>query len=201
MRDINTKKVLSVGGGIDRFAIYLAKNNNQVTSIDISAEAGKETILLAKKNHVESRMKTLTLSCNEMDFNEDFDVVISHHALHHMNFMQALTKISKSLVKGGIFIAEEPICLAKIIQFIHKKLPFHPEPLCFSEDEFELTRKELSHIEKYFSNVEFYFADLLTRESIMYLIYKMRLKRILPLITGPEKAVYPGSHEHGQYLL
>ncbi len=177
---IQNKRVLSVGGGVDRYALFLAQNNNEVTSIDVSHEAGRTTMRLARENGLENKVQALTLNCEDMVFSGLFDVVVSRHALHHMNFASALTAIKEALAPGGYFIAEEPVCLTGFIRFFHEKVPFHPEPLCFTEDEFEFSSKELDQIAASFNNVGFYFADFIMRESIMYVLYKAGLKKILP---------------------
>jgi SAM-dependent methyltransferase len=180
LSNIRNKRVLSVGGGVDRYALFLAQNNNEVTSIDVSPEAGRKTLELAKEHGLEKKVRAITGSCEEMSFCSRFDVVVSRHALHHMNFVRALTAIKCALVPGGSFLAEEPICLTGFIRFFHNRVPFHPEPLCFTEDEFEFSTNELNQISATFHNVSFYYADFIMRESIMYVMYKAGLKKLLP---------------------
>lgn len=201
---IQNKRVLSIGGGVDRYALFLAQNNNEVTSIDVSPEAGRKTLQLAKEHGLEKKVRAITGSCEEMSFSSRFDVVVSRHALHHMNFKRALTAIEYALVSGGSFLAEEPICLTDFVCFLHKKVPFHPEPLCFTEDEFELSSKELHQINAIFHNVSFYYADFIIRESIMYVMYKAGLKKLLPYL-GKLDAVMlkrlPFLRKFGSYVI
>jgi SAM-dependent methyltransferase len=201
---IHNKRVLSVGGGVDRYALFLAQNNNEVTSIDVSPEAGRKTLQMAKEYGLEKKVRTVTGNCEDMSFSSRFDVVISRHALHHMNFTSALTAIEYALVSGGSFLAEEPICLTGFVRFLHKKVPFHPEPLCFTEDEFEFSLKELNQINAMLHNVSFYFADLIMRESIMYVMYKAGLKKLLPCL-GKLDAVMlkqlPFLRKFGSYVI
>jgi 2-polyprenyl-3-methyl-5-hydroxy-6-metoxy-1,4-benzoquinol methylase len=177
---IRNKRVLSIGGGVDRYALFLAQNNNEVISIDVSPEAGRKTLQLAKEYGLGKKVRVITGSCEDMSFYSRFDVVVSRHALHHMNFVRALTAIECALAPGGSFLAEEPICLTGFVRFFHNRVPFHPEPLCFTEDEFEFSSKELNQISAMFRNVSFYYADFIMRESIMYVMYKAGLKKLLP---------------------
>ena len=182
LSSIHHKRILSVGGGVDRHALFLAQNNSHVTSIDVSHEAGRKTMRLAKEHGLEKKLQTITLSCEDMGFSGLFDVVISHHALHHMNVARALAAINDALAPGGSLIAEEPICLTDFVRFFHKNVPFQPEPLCFTEDEIEFSTKELDQVTATFHNVSFYFADFITRESIMYVLYKTGLIKLLPYL-------------------
>lgn len=204
LKQVQNRRVLSVGGGVDRYALFLAKNNNEVTSIDVSPEAGIKTVQLAKKYGLEKKIRAITGSCEDMDYNRRFDIVVSRHALHHMNFTQALTAIESALVSGGLFLAEEPVCLTAFVRFLHKKAPFHPEPLCFTEDEVEFSSKELDQISAMFRNVRFYYADFIMRESIMYVLYKAGLKKFLPAL-GKLDAVLlnrlPFLRKFGSYVI
>lgn len=170
IKEVRNKRVLSIGGGVDKIALYLAKKGNDVVSVDISRAAANRTLLLAKKLNVEDNLKTHCLGWEEVNLNKKFDIAICHDALHHMKIKKSVKKIHDSLEEDGIYFGMEPVCLSRFIRFLHKKFPFYPTP--FLEGEIELTRKELEIITKMFKNVEFYFFDFLTRESISYILYK-----------------------------
>lgn len=165
------KKILTIGGGIDTVGMLLAKNNNRVVSADISDVAALHTNELARQMGIEKNLSAVVMDCEEMLFDGKFDVVVCKRALHHMNLAKVIERIHQSLVEGGRFLAEEPVCLLKQLRWIHEKLPFHPEAPR-TPDEVEFSVEDLAFIESAFREVEFHYIDFLTRESVQYYIWK-----------------------------
>src|SRR3954451_11377811 len=103
-------KVLSIGGGVDCLAIYLARLENTVVTVDISPVAAELTDNLAREHGVAARVSALVGNCEEMEFRNSFHAVVCKRSLHHMNLRAVVPVAAEALVEGGVFLAEEPIC-------------------------------------------------------------------------------------------
>src|SRR5262249_23503167 len=64
---LENKRILSLGGGIDRLAIELAKAGNRVTSVDIAPQAVAATIALARQERVLDRLTAVTAAAEAVD--------------------------------------------------------------------------------------------------------------------------------------
>jgi protein-L-isoaspartate O-methyltransferase len=177
LRKFSHHRVLTIGGGIDTVGVSLAKNDNRVVSLDISHAAVRQTRELARQLGVEKNLSAVVMNCEEMVLDEKFDVVVCKRALHHMNLSKVIERVHDSLIEGGSFIAEEPMCILKPLRWIHEKLPFHPSPL--TDDEAELTEEDLALIESVFREVKFHYIECLTRESVKYCLWKAGAEKLL----------------------
>jgi SAM-dependent methyltransferase len=177
LRKFSGQRILTIGGGVDTVGMWLAKNNNRVVSVDISDVASGQTNELARQMGIEKNLSAVAMNCEEMLFEEKFDVVVCKRALHHMNLSKVIERVHQSLIEGGRFLAEEPVCLLKPLRWIHGKLPFHPSPL--TDDEDELTAEDLTLIESAFREVKFHYMECLTRESIKYGLWKAGAEGLL----------------------
>lgn len=95
-------KILEIGVGNGRDSIYLAKENNQVTGIDIAEGA----INLAKKNAqqegVGDKINFTIGKAEELNFkDESFDAVYSISVLHATILPDSLAEISRVLKPNG----------------------------------------------------------------------------------------------------
>ena len=101
-------KLLDLGCGTGWTSILFAKRGYEVTGVDISPDMIKH----AKLNQTKERIKNIKFSVEdyeEMNFNKEFDIAIFFDSLHHAEDEQkALSKIYKSLKRGGICICSEP---------------------------------------------------------------------------------------------
>lgn len=173
------KNILSIGGGLDWIGAELAKVGNRVVSADISPMAAARTLELARQTGAAGNLRAVVANCETMPFSPGrFDVVICKRALHHMDLTRVLPRVRDVLVPGGIFIAEEPVCLHKLFQWFHQKFPFAPEAPR-TQDEKELTPPDVDFIRRIFPNVRFRYFDLLARESVAYFLSKAHLLRLL----------------------
>lgn len=172
---LKQKTILSLGGGVDLLSLWLAKEGNHVVTVDVSAAAAAKTRELAICNGVEEYLTTLVSSAEEVALeSESFDVVLTQRALHHMDVVRTVGRVYKWLTSGGIFLAEEPICLLRTLQWLHKKVPFHPSAPR-TPDERELSEDDLALIRRMFSQVRVSYFDCLTRESVAYFLCKARM--------------------------
>jgi SAM-dependent methyltransferase len=185
IKEFRNKRILSIGGGVDTFALYLAKIGNYVESCDISKEAVNVTSFLAQRLNVSGNLNAHLLNWEEEEINRKFEVVIIHEALHHMNTLKAITKIYDVLESGGCLIALEPICLLGIIQFFHKNFSFFPKHFFVhpeGEIDKELRVNDLNIIKRKFKNTTFDFFDVLARESVSYFLFRAGFHRTIKVL-------------------
>ena len=178
VKDISRKRILSIGGGVDKVAIFLASRGNQVVSVDISPKAVAITQELSCRFNLTHALKVHELNFEEEKIPGEFDLIITHDSLHHMSLEKVLPKIHAMLSTAATFIALEPVCLSPLIKKFHEKAPFHPTPF-FKGIEDELSAKDLATIKKLFTQTTLYYFDFITRESIGYRLNKLKLHKVL----------------------
>lgn len=183
---IENKRILSVGGGIDKVALYLANKNNDVVAVDLSHEAVDKTLTLAQKMGVKDNLHAQQLNWEDSDYDQEFDVVIMHDSLHHMDVQKALNKVYLALKEKGTYIGMEPICLLGFIRFLHKKFPFHPKDVPYIYGEIELSNRDLYLIKEKFSIVKSWFFQLFMRESVNYILFKVFSAEMIYRLTAIE---------------
>lgn len=94
-------KVLDMGMGEGRNAVFLAQKGHQVTGVDISSVAVKKSYMLAKEFNV--RIKGVVASLEKYKIpDETFDAIICFYYVDR----SLITKIQKWLKPGGILIYE-----------------------------------------------------------------------------------------------
>jgi hypothetical protein len=176
--ELRQRSILSLGGGVDRLGVRLAKAGNEIVTVDVSPVAAAATVDLAKQQGVACHVRALVGLAEEIPLaKESFDVV-SKRALHHMDIARTVMRVQELLVAGGLFLAEEPMCLLRVLRWIHQKLPFHPNAPRTS-DERELTPADLALIRGTFGEVKLDYFDFMTRESVSYLLDKARMEWLL----------------------
>jgi SAM-dependent methyltransferase len=173
------RRVLSLGGGLDRVAVALAREGNRVVSADISPVAGARTRELAEQAGVVGNVCTLTANYEQLQFQEgEFDAVVCKRALHHMDVTKVVAIAHRALVPVGRFLAEEPVCLSRVFRWLHARFPFAPEaPRTL--DEREITERDFALMCQTFRDVRFRYFDFLARESVAYFLSKARLAGLL----------------------
>jgi len=174
-------KILSIGGGVDRLGIDLAKLGNTVVSMDISPVAVQLTRQLARECDVVERVETVVGNCEEICFKKTFDVVLCKRSLHHMNSRVVIPAACEVLQDGGLFLAEEPICFLDAVRWFHRTAPFHPDRVR-TIDEKELTTEDVAFVTGCFRKPRIQFFDMLTRESIVHVLSAFHLESILTLL-------------------
>jgi hypothetical protein len=171
-------RILSIGGGVDRAAVYLANRKNHVVTADISHAAASTTLDLENRP-IGNCLHAVVADCQEQCFRpESFDAIICKRALHHMEIGRTIDIAHALLVPGGVLLAEEPVCLTPFLRFVHKELPFHPQAIR-SEDERELREDDLRLLETRFQSVNVRYFDLLARESIAHFLCRLRMETIV----------------------
>lgn len=170
-------KVLSLGGGFDRFAIALAQKGSLVTTVDLSPAASEFTRQKAEHLGLREQLSTRCEDCAALTYDAEYDLVICKRSLHHMNLPAVMEVAARSLRPGGHFVAEEPVCLSQALRLVHKYLPFHTTPV--TADERELSLEDLALIKRAFAGVQIDYFALFSRESIGYLLHQCRLHHLI----------------------
>lgn len=179
LRGLDGKRVLSVGGGLDHVAMALARRGNRVVSVDVSPMASDRTRELAERSGVTGNVEVVTANCEELRLEEgEFDAVICKRALHHMDPTKVVPVAHHALAPGGMFLAEEPVCLSRTFRWLHARFPFAPNAPR-TPDERELTERELDLIRRTFREARFRYFDLLARESVAYFLSTAHIASLL----------------------
>jgi len=179
LRDLRDKRILSLGGGVDYLGVRLAQAGNHVVTADVSSVASAATAELARQTGTADRVVALLGAAEDLAFDrESFDLVICKRSLHHMDLNRVVPRVWEALCPGGLFLAEEPVCLLRPLQWIHRTFPFAPEAPR-TQDERELTGEDLNFITNIFTNMSIYYFDVLARESIAYFLHRWRLGGLL----------------------
>lgn len=111
-------KVLDVGCGEGKDAVFFAKNGYDVTAFDITKSGIDKTNKLAKVNNVS--VNAFVTNINEFNPVGEYDIVFSSSVLHlvHKNIrMELLKKLIDNTNEGGIHMIQ-----------VHVKKPFITKP-------------------------------------------------------------------------
>lgn len=95
-------RVLDLGCGEGRNALFLAQKGCQVTAVDLSESALKKLNYLAAKAGVQ--IKTIIADLRTIDIKEHYDVVMAHGVIDYLtkkDWQQLLTKVKNMTVPGG----------------------------------------------------------------------------------------------------
>ncbi|MFC1964477.1 class I SAM-dependent methyltransferase [Chloroflexota bacterium] len=104
-RYCHNKRVLDAGCGYGYGSFMLSSVSEKVVGIDISEEA----IQIAKKRYSNPNVEFLLMNTKEMNFNNQFDVIIAFEHIEHLRDPGLfLSKACLYLEPGGIFIVSTP---------------------------------------------------------------------------------------------
>jgi ubiquinone/menaquinone biosynthesis C-methylase UbiE len=119
------KRVLELGCGLGRFAVFLAKQGAKVTGVDIGPDLIDAPNAIAKINQVNCEFQTMNLA--SLPFKSQiYDVVIGIAVLPHLSksdVSKALSEIHRVLNKDGMAIFLEPVENSKLFNFIQNLFP------------------------------------------------------------------------------
>src|SRR3989338_3353560 len=105
-------RILDIGTGTATIPIMLCKKNKNVfvTALDYSEEMLKIAKKKIKNNKIESRISLIKANAEKkLPFKDkSFDIVISHHTLHHLSNIEMLLKESLRVCKinGKVIIKD-----------------------------------------------------------------------------------------------
>lgn len=91
---ISEGKVLDIGGGEGRNALYLAKRGYEVSVIDISEVGISSLQKVAKQTGL--KIGTQVADITKTDFAEEYDAVLMSFVLHHLETDEAIELVKKA---------------------------------------------------------------------------------------------------------
>ncbi len=101
----NHKKLLCLGEGEGRNAIFFAKNSFEVRAIDASDLGLEKLKNRAKEENLD--IKTFCMDLNDWEVLEKYDVIVASYLHMYKDEREELfKKIEESLSSGGYFVAE-----------------------------------------------------------------------------------------------
>lgn len=105
------KNILNIGCGTGAETLVLAKNTNAIiTAIDLSAEFLSTLNKKAILNKLESKIKTIEMSMDNMNFSiESYDLLWSEGSIYHIGFKSGLSYWRDFIKPGGYLVVSE-IC-------------------------------------------------------------------------------------------
>lgn len=104
-------KLLELGGGSGGFSYLFSKCGYQVTCIDISPKMIEIAQGRFSKDH-SVKINFFVKNMEKVSFDNQYDVVIIHDALHHCpNYKAVMKNAFRSLKSGGEFVLSEPSLL------------------------------------------------------------------------------------------
>lgn len=186
------RRVLSIGGGVDGLGVQIASRGAEVLSIDVSPIAVEKTAALSVHHACGSNLTARVARCEELGFENEFDLVISKGVLHHLDFSPGLLAVHRALKPGGRLIATEPFGFSPWIRAIQSRFPYHPTPHSFTtEDEFKLSPVEIDEIRQIFREIEITHFEFLARQSVSYLLNRSGLGAVTRLLDRADAFLMP----------
>jgi len=162
----NGKKFLDYGCGKGEISIFLAKNDAEVTGIDIS----DVSIKIAKENAIAQGLKDeptfLVMDGENLEFNDNtFDVIICSGVLHHLDINEAYPELARVLKPDGEIICNEPLAYNPIFQLYRKSTPHLRTEW---EARHILNKKSISLAKQHFDGIEIRFYHLTTLLAVPF---------------------------------
>ena len=113
--DVSGLRVLDAGCGTGRWSVEFAKRGAIVVGLDISYEMLKLAKKRAEMHGVSKRVTFINKKIEEINYIDDFDVVLCVTVLQHIVSRKNLEKAVKKLVRackvgGTILIVESTVC-------------------------------------------------------------------------------------------
>ncbi len=104
----SNQKVLEIGAGTGRFTLMIASRVNHITAVDISQNMLNQMARKIEKSNFEN-IKQIHGGFMEIDFKNQFDLIVSFSAIEYIKEKEALfRKISSLLKPGGKLILTMP---------------------------------------------------------------------------------------------
>ena len=105
---VNGLRLLDLGCGTGKWAVYLATQGARVTGVDISPQAIRKANQRAAHYNVQHRFQGVIASANEMPFSDNaFDLIYGAYILHHLHVKLAGSEIHRIRKPNAIAVFEE----------------------------------------------------------------------------------------------
>lgn len=159
-RNAGEKKFLDYCCGEGGMSIFLARNNADITGIDISDVSIKYAKESAFEKGLTDNPKLLVMDAENLEFeNNYFDTIFCSGVLHHLDIDKAYSELARVLKPDGKIICNEPLAYNPLIQ-LYRKLT--PKLRTEWEAEHILTKRSIYLAKKYFKKVDIRFYHLAT---------------------------------------
>jgi len=159
-------KALDYCCGNGENAIFMAKCGADVIGIDISPEGVENARLNAIEEGVDPTCKFEVMDGEAMTIADNtFDIIIAYGVLHHLDFDNAMSELSRVLKPDGEIIAIESLRHNPIFH-LYRKMTMHLR----TRWEFEhiLTVDHLNWARKYFAHVDARFFHLTVLAAVVF---------------------------------
>lgn len=152
IEDAEGASLLEIGSGVNTASVTLALKAAQVTGIDISEEAIRQS----REKVIERGLTNChyeVMNAEVLDFDsQTFDKVYGYAILHHLDLEQAIPGICRVLKPGGQLLFREPLGHNPLLNLYRRFTPSMRTP-----DEHPLIKKDLKMIARYFKEVHFHY--------------------------------------------
>lgn len=119
------KRILELGCGWGRSAVFLAHQGAKVTGVDIGPDLIAASKALAQINHVECDFQVANIVSLPFE-SQSYDCVIGMTILHHLSkpdVSLALAEASRVLKDSGMAVFIEPVENSRVFDFIQNLFP------------------------------------------------------------------------------
>jgi tellurite methyltransferase len=103
-------KVLDLGSGDGRNALFLAHQGFDVTAVDIAPTAISNLTRYAARSRLQSRVKGVVADIERFEIEGPFENIVSTFTLHFLPkeaFLPVLSRIMRATAEGGINVIED----------------------------------------------------------------------------------------------
>ncbi|MBI4178666.1 class I SAM-dependent methyltransferase [bacterium] len=157
--DIRGKKILEIGCGTGRQAVWFARRGAEVTAVDISEEALKSLRNQAAAENLPG-IQILQMDAEHLQFpNDSFDVVYVNSVMMHLRHAAAFREFARVTKRGGQVVILEPMADNPVL-ILYRMAVSRWTPLRATF----VTTRALDEARAHFSTLsrrEFYFLALL----------------------------------------
>ncbi len=165
---ITDKRVIDFGCGTGWLTEILLQKGAEVWTFDISEEAVKQTLMVAKNLNLEDRVHADVMPAEQLTYEDNFfDIVVGVAILHHLDLRNAANEIHRVLKNGGTAYFMEPLAHNPLINFYRKRTPEIRSP-----DEAPLKHHDFTFFEETFSVFKHYDYYLFTLLSLFWFYIK-----------------------------
>jgi ubiquinone/menaquinone biosynthesis C-methylase UbiE len=157
------KRVLEYGCGQGSHAFFLAERGAEVTGIDISGEAIRQSRERAEREGVEN-VEFRVMNAEELEFEDgSFDLVCGTGIIHHLALDRAFAEIARVLGESGSAVFSEPLGHNPLIN-LYRRLT----PTLRTRDEHPLRMADLDVARRHFRTVEPHFFHLQSLAAVPF---------------------------------
>lgn len=158
-----SKDALECGCGVNSYATELAPYLGQLNGIDISDEAVRQSVEMAKSKGL-ANCEFDVMNAEQLGFtDQSFDLLFGVGIIHHLDLPVFYSEASRVLKPSGKMMFMEPLGYNPFINLYRKLTPKMRTP-----DEHPLLRKDLRLINDYFDEVKISYYHFFTLLAVPF---------------------------------